>query len=265
MPSVSASPAQADALAHVLHALPQVWRASTLAGRDEGARPSGHAALDAELPGGGWPAAGLVELLQDRAARHDWALLLPTLAALLKPAAAPGTSHDGFLLAGPLVLVGAPQAPAGVQPFAPALAAGGVPPERLLWVQPSTDALRVWACEQALRCADVVAVLAWLPVVRADVLRRLHLQAVSHHKPLFVFRSMQARQASSPAPLRLLLAGEHTLQVHVLKRRGPPLEQSVVLPAYAPALAALLGARRQAGVPAQTEERHALARAAAAA
>lgn len=256
MPSVSASPALVD----VLHALPQVWLASALADCDEGARPSGHAALDAQLPGGGWPASGLVELLQDRAARHDWALLLPTLAGLLKPAATPG----GSLPAGPLVLVGAPKAPAGLEPFTPALAAGGVPPERLLWVQPASDALRVWACEQALRCADVLAVLAWLPVVRAEVLRRLHLQAVSHHKPLFVFRSVLAQQASSPAPLRLLITGEQTLQVHVFKRRGPPLEQPVVLPAYAPALAALLGVRRQASVPAQTEERHALARAVAA-
>lgn len=253
MSHVSTSPALAD----VLHALPQVWRASALAGPVEGARPSGHAALDAQLPGGGWPAAGLVELLQDRAARHDWALLLPALAGLLMSSPKAGR---------PVVLVGSPQAPVGLEPFGPALAAGGVPPQCLLWVQPGSDAQRVWACEQAVRCADVVAVLAWLPVVRAEVLRRLHLQAVSHHKPLFVFRSLLAQQAASPAPLRLLISGGDTLQVHVLKRRGPPLEHPVVLPAYAPALAALLGVRRQAPAasPRVGEERHALARAVAA-
>jgi protein ImuA len=38
-------------------------------------------------------------------------------------------------------------------------------------------AARVWACEQALRCAGVSAVLAWLPQVRPEQLRRLQMAA----------------------------------------------------------------------------------------
>ena len=53
------------------------------------------------------------------------------------------------------------------QPFGPALIARGLPAGRLLWAR--TDALgaRLWAVEQALRCASVAAVLAWLPAARA--------------------------------------------------------------------------------------------------
>jgi protein ImuA len=225
-----------------------VWRGDALGLAPAAALPSGHAVLDAELPGGGWPAAGLTELLQARAACHDWRVLLPALAHLVAAAR------------GPVALVGAPQ---GLQPFAPALAAQGLPAARLLWVCAEEDKARLWAAEQAVRCADVPAVLAWLPRVRADGLRRLHLAALDHGKPLFAFRPAAAQAESSPAPLRLRLEGEAALQVLVFKRRGPPMARPLALPAEAPALAALLALRRRA-CPAQpavpTETRHGLDR-----
>ena len=52
--------------------------------------------------------------------------------------------------AGPVLLVGAPHAP-----FGPGLAAQGLAFERLLRVDAGPPAQRLWACEQALRCADV--------------------------------------------------------------------------------------------------------------
>jgi protein ImuA len=77
------------------------------------------------------------------------------------------------------------------------------------------------------------------------------------------------RQQASPAPLRLWLqARGDVLQVHVLKRRGPPLEQPVALPARGERLAAALQAqawrRRQAqmaawGMAPPREESHVLA------
>ncbi|WP_326540898.1 translesion DNA synthesis-associated protein ImuA [Pseudorhodoferax sp.] len=210
-----------------------VWRGDALGLAPAAALPSGHAVLDAELPGGGWPAAGLTELLQARAACHDWRLLLPALARLAAPAR------------GPVALVGAPD---GLQPFAPALAAQGLPSARLLWVRADDDKARLWAAEQAVRCADVPAVLAWLPRVRADGLRRLHLAALDHGKPLFGFRPVAAQADSSPAPLRLLVEAGAALQVLVFKRRGPPMVRPVELQAHAPALAALLALRRRVPV-----------------
>ncbi|MFT3720586.1 translesion DNA synthesis-associated protein ImuA [Pseudorhodoferax sp.] len=215
---------------------PDVWRADALGLAGAAVLPSGHAALDAELPGGGWPAAGLTELLQPPrpyGAGPAWRLLLPALARLA------GASR------GPVALVGAPE---GVQPFAPALAAQGLPAARLLWVRVEDATARLWAAEQALRCADVPAVLAWLPQARAGGLRRLHLAALDHGRPLFALRPAAAQAESSPAPLRLVLQGGRALQVLVFKRRGPPMAQPVALPAHAPALAALLAPRRRGAV-----------------
>jgi hypothetical protein len=100
----------------------------------------------------------------------------------------------------------------------------------------------LWATEQALRCAPVDAVLAWLPQARTEQLRRLHLAAAEHHKLLFVMRSDQARQDASPAVLRLQLSSDADggLCLELLKRRGPPLEHSLHLAARTPALRQLL-------------------------
>jgi protein ImuA len=210
-----------------------LWRAHELAGADAPVLPTGYAALDAQLPGGGWPVGALVELLQDQSARHDWQLLLPALAARLR------------VHCGPVLLVGAPHLP-----FAPALAALGLPAERLLWVNADDAAARLWAAEQALRCAQVAAVLAWLPAVRNSnalgALRRLHMAAQMHSQLFFVFRPSAARQESSPAPLRLLLSGANVnlgaMQVEIIKRRGPAMAQPLQLPTQQQRLQALLQA-----------------------
>ena len=44
--------------------------------------PSGFAALDAELPGGGWPRQGLIELLVDQAGIGELGILIAVLARL---------------------------------------------------------------------------------------------------------------------------------------------------------------------------------------
>lgn len=194
--------------------------------------PSGHAALDAQLPGGGWPLDGMVEVLQAQPGRHAWQLLLPALAQAVREQV------------GPVVLVGAPFAP-----FGPSLAAQGLPGERLLCVHSAQPAARLWATEQALRCAEVAAVLAWLPRARSADLRRLQIAAQQHNRLLFVFRDAGARQEASPARLRLLVedAGEEgasSLQLQILKRRGPPLGTPLRLQAHPPRLTALLQVRQ---------------------
>lgn len=205
--------------------LPHVWRGRELAQAQESTVSTGHPVLDAHLPGRGWPLGNLVEVLQQEAQRHVWQLLGPGLSQAM------GQGD-------PAVLVHPPY-----QPFGPSLRAQGIRPGQLLCVQAERPAARLWAAEQALRCADVAAVLAWLPQARAEDLRRLHLCAQSGQKLLVVFRPASARQQSSPARLRLLVQGSDSLEVTVLKRRGPPLLQPLVLRSQAPLLAALLAAR----------------------
>lgn len=207
-------------------AVPDVWRVQDLAA-EPCVVPSGHGALDRQLPGGGWP-AGLVELIQSRPQAPVWQLVLPALAQLLRDQS------------GPVALVGAPH-----PPFGPALAAQGLPADRLLWIRTDPAPARLWAAEQALRCADVAALLAWLPQVRAQELRRLHLAARQHRKLLFVVRGLPVLRQASPAPLRLLLEGVDELQVRIVKRKGPPLDEPVLLPALPARLQALLASRRR--------------------
>lgn len=229
-----------------------VWHADALSSAPGQVVSTGDSLLDAQLPGGGWPVGALTEILQADGLHSEWRLLLPALA------------RSGM---GPVVLVGAPHTP-----FAPALASQGLLSQRLLWVSAQSTAQRLWACEQALRCADVDAVLLWLSgsrkdAVRSDPLRRLQMAAAGHHKLLFLMRPESAHNDASPAVLRLRLSPQATLQephaeastpadalqVQVLKRRGPPLVWPLQLRARNQRMTLLLAAR----------SRHALDRTAA--
>jgi len=191
----------ADSLSHI-HA--DVWPAHAWAGVPESVLPTGCGALDAELPAGGWPLGSLIEILQPSGVHSEWQLLLPALAR----------SGEGLV-----VLISPPHVP-----FAPALAARGLAPQRVLQVLVHQASQRLWASEQALRCTDVAVVLAWLPQVRSTELRRLQLAASEHRKLLFVMRLQQAQAEASAAPLRLSVepAQDASLRVKLLKRRGPP-------------------------------------------
>lgn len=211
-----------------------VWRADELATGAVRTAPSGHAALDAELPGGGWPLGALTELLQPAPDAPVWSLLLPAVVARQRASG------------GAVVLVNPPH-----EPFLPALAAGGLPPAALLWLRTDMPAAQLWAAEQALRCADAAAVLAWLPCARSAELRRLQLAAAQRLDGLlFVLRPEHAAAAASPALLRLQVQAEAgatsgqapALRVDILKRRGPPLQAPLRLPAHADRLRALLAA-----------------------
>lgn len=237
-----------------LHA--DVWHAHALAGAPVQVQSTGHALLDAELPGGGWPVGALTEILQPASLHAEWRLLLPALVRCGQ---------------GPVVLVGAPHAP-----LSPALAAQGLPADRLVWLAAGAAPARLWAAEQALRCAAVDAVLLWCPSgAHTAALRRLQMAAAEHRKLLFVLRPASAQAEASPAVLRLLVqapdvsgntapgnaspgtaASGDVLQVRLLKRRGPVLARSLPLPARAPHLLRLLTTAREV---------HALDRTAAAA
>jgi protein ImuA len=59
---------------------PSLWRASQPARADTHCVDTGHPALSAQLPGGGWPAGTLTELLQQQHGIGELRLLGPTLA-----------------------------------------------------------------------------------------------------------------------------------------------------------------------------------------
>lgn len=216
--------------------LPQVWRASELASADGATVPTGHALLDAELPAAGWPLGTLIELLANDAKMPWSVLLLPALAAHLRQQK------------GTLVLLDPP-----FLPYAPALAAAGVPTERMLWLRSQSTADALWLAGQASACIEVQAVLAWLPHARSAHLRRLH--AVARRRStllLFTFLDAAGPAALAPscAPLRLAVQWAAQplqegvtgprLRVDILRRRGPPLLQPLWLPACHAALQALL-------------------------
>jgi len=225
-----------SALSTAVPDLPHVWRGGELASGLQRAIPSGHAALDAELPGGGWPLGCLVEILPEKPERFIWQLLLPGLLQRRRESR------------GPIVLVSPPYLP-----FGPSLAARGLTEADLLLVQPPPTR-RGWTVEQALRCGEVAAVVAWLPVVTAEELRRLQLSAQKHEQLFFAVRPVRAADSASPARLRLGVAPAEgpaaqadAMQVRVLKRRGPPLLDPVLLPAWPEPLQRLLAARNRRG------------------
>jgi len=224
--------------------LTHVWRAGELGSANAQTIGTGYSALSRVLPGGGWPCGAMTEILQPQPGRHEWGLLAPALGELQAASAV-----------GLIVLVGAPYCP-----FGPALGARQLDMQRLVNINPAkNDQLRndnpamLWATREALLCSDVCAVLAWLPEARSAHLRRLQITAQIHNKLLFVFRPLQAQHDSSPAPLRLRLAGvpnatsavTHNLQIDVFKRRGPLLSAPVLIDTRPPRLAALLAASRE--------------------
>lgn len=215
---------------------PALWRAHQFGRSVDHGLPSGFTALDAELPGGGWPRRSLTELLLPHPGLGEMRLLAPCLRRLQQAER-------------PLMLFDPP-----ARLSATALAALGLEPARLLvvhtragprpfagvrsHVEPGGEPL--WALEQALRSGHVGGVLAWLPMrCTADRLRRLQLAAQAHDGPAFMLRESPAAARPSPAPLRLALqvAGPDRLALRLLKRRGPPLLRSLKLdlPAVLPA------------------------------
>lgn len=251
MPVVDAAPNAPAALPAALpdpvrHAL---WHAHQLSKASIVVTPSGFAALDAELPGGGWPHHVLTELLLPHAGLGELRLLVPALARIAGDARhSDAAGRSVMLFDPPAALCGWALAQLGVNAQQLLVIYGregvrGVGLRRLL---PSADLL--WALEQALKSGHVGAMLAWLPArLKADVLRRLQLAAQAHNGPVFLFREIEARVKPSAAPLRLLLqgAGIDRLALRLLKRRGPPLARPLVL-ALPPVLSERLRARGEA-------------------
>lgn len=198
------------ALADVL-ARGDVWRGDALASLPAATIPSGHAELDAELPGGGWPRGNLTEILVDRSGVGELSLLLPALARL--------SAAGGWL-----ALVAPPWLP-----HAPAWAAAGVVPERLVVVGAGRQV--GWCVEQLLASGGFAGVLAW-PEAGIDARTLRRLQVAAEGRPVFacLWRPTAALRTPSPAPLRVALAGgDGDLSLRIVKRRGRPVSRPLAL------------------------------------
>jgi protein ImuA len=116
-------------------------------------------------------------------------------------------------------------------PQALGMATLGIPPSSLLWVKGPSTADALWAAEQVLRSGSCGALLFWLPHVRQESLRRLHLAAQSGETLFYVFRPLAAAQDSCPAPLRLSLRpAQSGIEIEFIKRRGPQRSEPLFVP-----------------------------------
>ena len=185
----------------------RVWKVKDAsAARPRPVWSTGKSALDARLPGGGWPAASLIEVLLDDTGLGEVQLFLPALVQCQRRTAeAPW-----------LVWIAPPH-----EPYAPALAQRGIDLGRLLVVRPAGATEALWAAEQALSSGVCAAVFLWLKGTDDRWLRRLKLAAEAGGALGVLFRPERHRFESSPASLRLLMTqGEHETRLDLLKVQG---------------------------------------------
>jgi hypothetical protein len=206
--------------------LPGVWRGGELERVVHPTVSTGHARLDRELPGGGWPVGTLSEVLHDGVGIGEIGFLAGALAR---------ASQEERLVA----WIHAPHLP-----YAPALVQAGLDMRRCLVVRPANAEEALWAAEQSLKSGACGAVLFW-PDARIDYasLRRLQMASEAGKTMAVLYRSTAAERLSTPAHLRVVLAREEgLLKLRIPKRRGPPLVKPLTLE---------VGRARHAGQPAK--------------
>ena len=245
------APLQTTAALQDLH--PALWRAHQLGHQRVATWASGHAALDTEMPGAGWPAHALTELLLPHPGVGEVRLLAPVLARVQ------AQQRCVMLLDPPASLCAWAWAGLGLSTRHLVVVQGAAlnevthknPRNNEHSTPHNTTHNTLWALEHALKSGLVGAVLAWLPQrLPPDALRRLQLAAQAHDGPAFLLRHSAARAQPSPAPLRLLLApgAPDTLRITLLKRRGPLLLQPISV-ALTPVLSAPALARALRAAP----------------
>lgn len=209
------------------HVEAAIWRGDVLGTQVTTVVSTGHAALDSELPGGGWPCHSLTEVLSPQPSTLEWRLLGPALRLVVA---------DGRQV----VAIGPPKIP-----NLPGLQHEGIDARHFVWLKAETPAERLWCTEQLVRANAAGAVLAWLPQARQEQLRRLQVRAQSNDGPVFLFRPAAAQHEASPAPLRVMASTgpDWELRIHVFKRRGPVHDGTVVLPSIPGGLASVLTPR----------------------
>lgn len=188
---------------------PRVWRAKDAGHYVTPGIPTGYPQLDAILPGGGWPASAIVEMVTPQWGMGELQLLLPLMRTI--------TQQKRWIL-----WISPPYVP-----YAPALERAGIDMDYVIVVQPDDsckDAL--WGIEKALQTEACALVLSWLNWLPNAVVRRLQLAAETGQSLCVLFR--QRNDEHSPAVLRLHLhPSEKGVHVEVLKARGSHHYQGV--------------------------------------
>lgn len=188
---------------------PALWRGSGAALPT--GLPTGFAALDAVLPGGGWPAHGLVEIITTGSGHGELALWTPLVRQL--------TNSES------------PRCCAFITPpfelFAPAWRAAGAQLGRLLVARAPEP---LWALEQSLQSGACAIAFAWPEHATMTELRRLALAAGRGAALGVLIRPLRAAVEPSAAVLRLMARRTATrLRLELLKGRGV-MPRSVELP-----------------------------------
>ena len=195
----------------LLQSNPALWRGHGDSHSTVGIK-TGFAALDAVLPGGGWPGGALTEILSRESGIGELGLVMPALARLGRE------NLRQAWIAPPFT------------PYAPALVAAGVNLSSTLFVRPERTMDTLWAAEKMLRSNVSSAVLVWPKTSEFRALRRLQLAAEQGNCWGVVFRAAYFADHPSPAALRLRLhALDSGLKVNILKARGGYRYRSVIL------------------------------------
>ncbi len=186
-----------ERLAGLLRGQPALWRGGETRHMREGLG-TGFEALDSALPGGGWPAHGLVEIISPRQGIGELRLLVPVMARL-------GRSAQRIVWIAPPYI-----------PYAPALEQAGLRLAQISVLAPGEDDLP-GVMEVVLRAGAMA--LAWPARLDARRLRRLQLAAEAGRCLGVVFR--RADPGVTAAALRLRLESEAgALRIRILKARG---------------------------------------------
>jgi cell division inhibitor SulA/protein ImuA len=165
---------------------PALWKAGALQ-REESGISTGFEVLDRHLPGKGWPAAGLCELMLPSSGIGELKLLIPVLKTLSRQARWIAWVNPPFI------------------PYAPALKALGVDVDKILLIHPKTHKDALWALERATRSGTCSAALAWLDEAQLKTrdTQRLQLAARQGGTLTCLFRPEKALAENSMAELRL--------------------------------------------------------------
>jgi cell division inhibitor SulA/protein ImuA len=186
---------------------PQLWRGKDLP-KIEATHTvaSGYKELDDHLAGGGWPNAGLVDIILPNAGIGELRLLLPALKTLAE-------SRWLAWINPPFI------------PYAPALEAAGIESKKILLIYTKSHEEMLWAMEQTCKSGSCGAVLVWPNEQKLSLkeTRRIQLAAKQGLTLSILFRPIAASSRASLAELRLALS-PHTdplyLSVDIIKRRG---------------------------------------------
>jgi len=167
---------------------------------------SGHKNLDLELPNGAWPQSCLIEMLSKETTASEMLLLIPTLKKI--------ASQNKYL-----IMLAPPYLP-----YIPTFQSFGIREELILVVKTNKVTEKLWVIEQSIRNNSFGALLAWVKEpCTFEKLRKIQLLAKKGNGLNFIFRSLSAKNISSPSPLRIAVYSHKypLIKLDIIKRRGP--------------------------------------------